>query len=147
VSVDEYRTEVRIDATPADVFPYLTDPVLMVRWMGDWADLDPVADGRFVVDINGIPIRGRYLEIEPPHRVVFSWGAAGNDDIPPESTTVEITLRSDGDTTVLQLVHRHLPPDQLSQHGIGWGHFLERLTVAGAGGDPGPDPWATEADK
>jgi uncharacterized protein YndB with AHSA1/START domain len=147
VSVDDYRTEVRIDAAPADVFPYLTDPELMVRWMGDWADLDPVADGRFVVDINGVPIRGRYLEIKPPHRVVFSWGAAGNEHIPPESTTVEITLRSDGDATVLELVHRQLPPDQLAQHGIGWGHFLDRLTIAAAGRDPGPDPWATEPER
>jgi uncharacterized protein YndB with AHSA1/START domain len=147
VSVDDYRTEVRIDAAPADVFPYLTDAELMVRWMGDWADLDPVADGRFVVDINGVPIRGRYLEIKPPHRVVFSWGAAGNEHIPPESTTVEITLRSDGDATVLELVHRQLPPDQLAQHGIGWGHFLDRLTIAAAGRDPGPDPWATEPER
>lgn len=146
MSLDEYRTEVRIDAAPAEVFPYLTDPELMVRWMGDWADLDPVADGRFVVDINGVPIRGHYLEIEPPHRVVFSWGAAGNQHIPPDATTVEITLRSDGDATVLELVHKQLPPDQLPQHGIGWGHFLDRLTVAAAGGDPGRDPWATEPE-
>jgi uncharacterized protein YndB with AHSA1/START domain len=144
MSTDEYRTEIRIDAGPADVFPFLVDAELMVRWMGDWADLDPVTDGRFVVDINGVPIRGRYLEIDPPHRVVFSWGAAGNEHIPPESTTVEITLRADGDVTVVELVHRQLPPDQLAQHGIGWGHFLDRLKIASAGGDPGPDPWAIE---
>ncbi len=69
---------------------------------GRWADLDPVTDGRFVVDINGVPIRGRYLAVEPPHRVVFSWGAAGNEFHPPESTTVEITLRADGAATVLE---------------------------------------------
>ncbi len=144
MTVDDYRTEVRIEALPAEVFAYLTDSELMVRWMGDWADLDPVADGRFVVDINGVPIRGRYLEIEAPHRVVFSWGAAGNDHLPPESTTVEITLRPDGHATVLELVHRHLPPDDLPQHGIGWGHFLDRLIISASGGDPGPDAWATE---
>ena len=144
MSDDDYRTEIRIDAAPAEVFPYLTDAGLMVQWMGDWADLDPVPAGRFVVDINGIPIRGRYLAVEPPHRVVFSWGAAGNDEIPPESTTVEITLRPDGDATLLELVHRQLPPEQVSQHGIGWGHFLDRLVVAAAAGDPGPDPWGSE---
>ncbi len=132
---------------PADVFPYLIDAELMVRWMGDWADLDPAADGRFVVDINGVPIRGRFLVIEPPNRVVFSWGAAGNEHIPPESTTVEITLRSVGEATVLQLVHRHLPPDQLPQHGLGWAHFLDRLAIAAGGDDPGPDPWATEPER
>ena len=143
MSLDEYRTEVRIEAAPADVFPYLTDADLIVRWMGDWAELDPVADGRFVVDINGVPIRGHFVEVEPPHRVVFTWGAAGNEHIPPDSTTVEITLRSIGSATLLELVHRRLPPDEVARHGIGWGHFLDRLATAAVGSDPGPDPWAT----
>jgi uncharacterized protein YndB with AHSA1/START domain len=142
MSLDEYRTQVRIEAAPADVFPYLTDAELIVRWMGDWADLDPVADGQFVVDINGIPIRGHFLEVDPPYRLVLTWGAAGNDRLPPDSTTVEITLRPIGSATLLELVHRGLPPEELERHGIGWGHFLERLTSAAAGVDPGPDPWA-----
>ena len=142
MTIGEYTTELRIEATPEEVFPYLTDASLIVRWMGDWADLDPTAGGRFVVDINGIPIRGRYLTIERPHRVVFSWGTPGNDRMPPESTTVEITLRQAGDGTVLELVHRQLPDEDLPQHGIGWGHFLDRLATAAAGADPGPDPWA-----
>lgn len=137
-----YTTSVRIEAEPADVFPYLTDPDLIVRWMGDWAELDPTPGGKFVVDINGVPIRGAYLVVEPPHRVVFSWGAAGSDVLGPGSTTVEISLRPDGEGTLLELAHRDLPADELEKHGVGWGHFLARLTVAGAGGDPGPDPWA-----
>ncbi|MGH9277696.1 MAG: SRPBCC family protein [Acidimicrobiales bacterium] len=142
MSDDAYTTSVRIDAPPSDVFPYLTEADLMIRWMGDRADLDPTPNGRFVLDINGVPIRGEYLLVEPPHRVVFTWGAAGSDTIAPGSTTVEIVLRPDGDGTVLELAHRDLPPEQLDQHGIGWGHFLSRLALAGAGRDPGPDPWA-----
>ena len=140
---DVYTTSIRIDAPPADVFPYLTDAALMVRWMGDWAELEPTAGGKLVLDINGVPVRGEYLVVEPPHRVVFTWGAAGSDALPPGSSTVEILLHADGDGTRLDLAHRDLPPDQVPQHGIGWGHFLERLGVAAAGGDPGPDPWAT----
>jgi uncharacterized protein YndB with AHSA1/START domain len=142
VTDTEYSTSLRIEADPAAVFPYLTHPDLIVSWMGDWADLDPVAGGRFVVDINGIPIRGRYLVVEPPHRVVFSWGAAGNDALPPQSTTVEITLRADGTGTILELVHRDLPIEEQPKHAVGWGHFLERLAIAAPGRDPGPDPWA-----
>lgn len=144
MSLGEYRTSVRISATPADVFQCFTDPTLIVRWMGDWADLDPTVDGQFTVDINGIPIRGRYLHVEPPHRVVFTWGAAGNDLIPPHSTTVDITLTADGLDTVVELVHSQLPPDAAAEHRIGWEHFLARLVIAGAGADPGPDPWATD---
>lgn len=142
MSDDSYATSVRIQATPAEVFPYLTDGDLLVRWMGDWARLDPQPGGEFTVDINGIPIRGSFVEVDPPHRLVLTWGAAGSEVLPPGSTTVEITLRPDGDHTVLELVHRDLPPEELERHGIGWGHFLDRLVVAGTGGDPGPDPWA-----
>ncbi len=56
--MSEYSTELRIEATPAEVFPYLTDASLIVQWMGDWADLDATVGGRFVIDINGVPIRG-----------------------------------------------------------------------------------------
>jgi uncharacterized protein YndB with AHSA1/START domain len=139
---DAFTTVIRIAASPEEVFPYLTDASLIVRWMGDWADLQPHTGGRFVLDVNGVPVRGRYLAVEPPQRVVFSWGAAGNDTLPPGSTTVEITLRADGDETVVELVHRDLPPEEVAQHGVGWGHFLDRLVIAAAGGEPGPDPWA-----
>jgi uncharacterized protein YndB with AHSA1/START domain len=143
MSDDTYTTSVRIEATPEEVFPYLTRSDLMVRWMGDWADLDPSPNGKLAIDVNGIPIRGEYLVVEPPHRLVFSWGAAGNDVLTPGSTTVEILLRPDGDGTVLELAHRDLPREELPKHGVGWGHFLDRLTIAATGSDPGPDPWAT----
>jgi uncharacterized protein YndB with AHSA1/START domain len=139
---DVYSTSVRIEAAPDDIFPYLTRAELMVRWMGDWAELDATPGGKLVIDINGVPIRGEFIVVEPPRRVVFSWGVAGSDVLAPSSTTVEIELRPDGTGTVLELAHRHLPPEQLEQHGVGWGHFLARLSVAGAGGDAGPDPWA-----
>ena len=141
MSDDIFTTSVRIAAPPADVFPYLTDAALVVRWMGDWADLQPTPGGTYAVDVNGVPIRGEYVAVDPPHRVVFTWGAAGNDTLAPGSTTVEIVLRPDGAGTVVDLVHRGLPPDEMPKHEVGWGHFLGRLVVAAAGGDPGPDPW------
>ncbi|HKE74634.1 MAG TPA: SRPBCC domain-containing protein [Acidimicrobiales bacterium] len=123
---DRFATEVRIAATPEAVFPYLTDPALMVRWMGEWADLVPSPGGTFAVDIQGNPVRGEFVAVEPPHRLVFTWGMAGSD-VPPGSSTVEITLRPDGDGTVVALVHRDLPPGQVADHGTGWDHYLPRL--------------------
>src|SRR4029453_1193408 len=85
---DTYSTSIRIEAKPDEVFPYLTDASLMVRWMGDWADLAAEPGGAFAVDIDGTPGRGEYRVVEPPNRVVFSWGVPGNDVIPAGSSTV-----------------------------------------------------------
>lgn len=144
MSDDTFTTSVRIAAPPAEVFPYLVDADLVVRWMGDRADLQPEPGGALALDINGIPIRGEFLVVDPPHRLVFTWGAAGSDVIAPGSTTVEIVLRADGDGTLLELAHRDLPAEELPKHDVGWGHFLARLAVAATGADPGPDPWAMQ---
>lgn len=137
-----FTTSVHIAAAPAEVFPYLVDPDLIVRWMGDHARLDATPGGVYELDINGVPIRGAFVEVDPPRRLVFSWGVAGHDTIPPGATTVEIVLTPDGSGTVVELAHHDLPPDELAKHDVGWGHFLARLVVAGRGDDPGPDPWA-----
>lgn len=137
--------EVRIGATAETIFPFLTDPDLFARW-GGTATLDPQPGGIFRMDVDGKRIaRGEYVTVEPPHRVVFTWGwEAGGSPVPPGSSTVEITLTPDGEQTIVRLVHRDLPDRESAEsHGAGWDHYLERLEIAGAGGDPGPDPWAT----
>jgi len=137
MSDDTFATMLRIAASPDVVFPYLIDPALLVRWMGDWAELEPTPGGTFRVDVNGAPIRGRYVVVDPPHRLAFTWGAAGSEVLPAGSTTVEITLRADGEETVLELVHRDLPPEELPKHGAGWAYYLDRLATAAAqGGAP-----------
>ena len=53
-------TSVRIAATPEVVFPYFTDPRLMVTWIGDRADLEARPGGRFALDFSGVAARGSY---------------------------------------------------------------------------------------
>ena len=54
----------------------------------------------------------------------------------------KIELVPDGEGTLLRFTHRDLPSAEAADsHGHGWDHYLERLEVAAAGGDPGPDPW------
>lgn len=137
----DYTSEVEIQASPEEVFRYLTQPDAMVEWMGQSAVLESEPDGRFEVDVNGVPIRGRYVEVDPPRRVVVTWGAAGNDVLPPGSTRVEFTLTPTSTGTQLRLVHSELPPDEAAKHAEGWTHFLARLQVAAAGGEPGRDEW------
>jgi uncharacterized protein YndB with AHSA1/START domain len=138
---ESFATELDLPAPIEEVFRHLTDPAAMIRWMGQHATLDPAVGGAFELDINGVPVRGRYLEVDPPRRVVVSWGVAGSTDLPPGATEVEFTLTPIQAGTHLRLVHRGLPPSQASIHRTGWNHFLPRLTLAATGTDPGPDPW------
>jgi uncharacterized protein YndB with AHSA1/START domain len=139
-----FTTEVDLPAPAEEVFRHLTDPAAMIRWMGQHAVLKPVPGGAFEIDINGVPVRGQYLEVDPPHRVLVSWGMAGSAVMPPGTTEVEFTLTPIPSGTRLRLIHRNLPPDQADIHSVGWQHFLARLASAAAGEDPGPDSWGQD---
>src|SRR5690348_16422161 len=104
----EFRTSIEIDAPPDVVFGHLVTAEGMVAWMGQSAGLDPRPGGGFAVDVNGYPIRGEYLVVEPPRRVVVSWGMAGSEDLPPGTSRVEFTLTAVGRGTRLDLVHSGL---------------------------------------
>jgi len=137
----EYATSIEIDAPPAVVFEYLTTEAGMTAWMGEHAELDARPEGRFAVDIAGYPIRGQYLRVEPPTRVVVSWGVAGSADLPASASTVEFRLTAIGSGTRVDLTHSNLPETVLAGHADGWEHFLSRLRIVARGGDPGPDQW------
>jgi uncharacterized protein YndB with AHSA1/START domain len=127
MTTDVLTATVRINAQPSEVFPYFTDPDLMVQWIGEWADLHAEPGGEFALDINKTPVRGHYVEIDPPRRVVFTWGVAGNDTLPPGSTTVEVVLTADNDETLVELFHHELPAADFPGHLEGWTGMLARL--------------------
>ena len=141
---EEVRVQVLIAARPETVFSFFTDPAKIVRWKGRSAELDPRPGGSYRIDVNGRDVMaGNYVEVTPYTRIVytFGWDNPGNP-IRPGSTTVEVTFVPDGHGTVVTLVHRGLPAPAREQHAMGWQHYLGRLVKAGAGIDPGPDPFA-----
>ena len=121
---------VRIAAPPDVVFPYFTDPQLMVTWIGERADLDARPGGTFTVDFEGTAARGRYVAVEPPHRVVFTWGIPEDAMLPPGSSTVEVMFVADGGDTIVNLTHRDLSPDLEPSHREGWERCLAVLVAA-----------------
>lgn len=128
----------RIDAPPDIVFAYLTDSHRFVKWMGVGAELDARPGGRYRIDVDGVHIAsGEYQEIDPPRRLVMSWGWEGHPTVPPGSTTVEITLRPEQGGTMLRLRHLGLPDEgERRQHTEGWklyGSQLARSAAAGSG--------------
>lgn len=137
----EFEDAIEIAAPPETVFRYLTTNEGMTAWMGQSARLDPRIGGRFAVDIAGHPVRGEYLLVDPPRRIVVSWGFAGSEHLPAGSSTVEFRLSALPGGTRVQLRHSGLPDPELPGHADGWANFLPRLATAAAGHDPGPDRW------
>ena len=136
--------QVSIDASPETIWEFLVDPEKATRWMGQTATLEPQPGGVYRVEvIPGHTARGEFVELDPPRRLVYTWGwEQGENPVPPGSSTVEIELIPDGDRTTVRLMHRELPnAEAAASHGHGWQHYLDRLALAASGADPGEDPW------
>jgi uncharacterized protein YndB with AHSA1/START domain len=121
--------EQRVRARPETLFTYFTDAEAYQRWMGDQAELEPWPGGRYHVRFeDGSVAEGVYVTVEPPTRVVFTWGWRDSEDVPPGSTRVEVTLRAEGDETVVRLEHHGLPDEaRRGEHEKGWQHYLGQL--------------------
>ena len=142
------RIEVDVNA-PADVvYELLTDPELFVRWIGISAELDPRPGGVFRFEIApGEFCSGRYVEIERPHRVVFTWGYESNAmPLEPGSTTVAIDIASRGESCSVTLVHSGLDGPMRTMHAEGWNGFVPRLVAVAEGREPADDPSAPYQD-
>ena len=137
------RRETHIPAPPAAVFALLIDPEKILRWMGTEAQLEPQTGGLYLVNVTGARIaRGSFREVVPVHRLAYSFGWDGSEEVPPGSSLVEIDLIEQPDGTLLRLTHTGLPNAvQCAGHAEGWAHYLGRLAEIAAGRDPGPDPW------
>ena len=142
-----YERTLSIDASPETVWEFLVDPEKLMRWKGINADLDAQPGGTFRCEvIPGHIARGEYVELDKPNRLVFTWGWDGSEDVPPGLSTIVIELATDGEGTSLNFVHKDLPnAEAVASHAHGWDHYLPRLELAAAGGDPGEDPWVTQA--
>jgi uncharacterized protein YndB with AHSA1/START domain len=139
---DPVEVSIHIAARPETVFEYFIDPARYVQWMGTQASLEPVPGGRYQVTMrDGVEAAGEFVEVDPPHRIEFTWGWTRDPVVAPGTTRVVITLiEEDGGTRVV-LRHHGLPDDaQRDHHRKGWERYLSRLAVGTTGGDPGPDP-------
>lgn len=125
----EISYEITINAALATVYAHFTERDGLLRWMGVEASADPVPGGELTwTHENGATMIGRFIELDPPHRLLFSYG--WKDALmgtPPESTIVQVLLTATDEGTWVQLTHRDLRCDSAEQHEQGWHHFLTRL--------------------
>jgi len=137
------RRETQIAAPPATVFAFLTDPEKIVSWMGSEAKTEMHLGGLYLlkgVGHRGRVARGAFREVVPVHRLAYSFGWDGNEEVPPGSGLIEIDLMDRDGGTLLRMTHSGLPNAVACEnHNKGWAHYLGRLAIAATGRNPGPD--------
>ncbi len=126
---------VRIAARPETVWSFWTEPARVCAWWGVEADVVAEPGGVFrVVMEQGPVMRGEFTELDPPRRLVFTFGWEQNtpgEPLAPGSTVVEVTLTADGPDTELVLRHSDMPVTHSDDHRKGWALYVaERLPAA-----------------
>lgn len=122
---------VEIAASPRTLYDLWTTADGLVAWWGIDATTDARPGGEIRVDIDGRHVMvGEFVELDPPNRIVFTFGWL-DDDLPPGSTTVEVLIDAHGDLTRVTVRHAGLPVELIESHARGWVHFVgDRLPGA-----------------
>lgn len=135
----EHEVTVRrlVRATPARVFAAWTEPAHLLRWWGPGpvtcsrADVDLRVGGAFSLtndlpDGGQVVISGRYDDVDPPHRLAYSWTVTPGEH--REHSRVEVTFRAQGSGTEVEVTHTRIPSATVRHdHQQGWLGCLEGL--------------------
>ncbi len=127
----------RFDLPPARVFDAWVDPALVTKWLfttpgseSHSTEIDArVGGGWVIVDRrDGIDYKalGEYLEIDPPRRLVFSFGMPQFSDA---FNTVTIEIEPDGDGCLMTLTQDNLPPEYQEPTRQGWEDMFHTLAA------------------
>jgi len=122
------------------VFAAWTDPALMNQWFAPsgaftvTANSDAHPGGSYQVQMHQRKAGtfhtaiGKYLEVVPPEKIVFTWDWKEKPIDPAEGSIVTIELRDLGDKTELTLIHAMITDDtSRAGHTQGWTRSLNRL--------------------
>jgi uncharacterized protein YndB with AHSA1/START domain len=127
----------RLNAPPEKVYAAWTNPQKMTRWFGPanarigsvQADIDARIGGRFRIsfstDDEYHEAGGVYREVVPNQKLVFSWAWHST---PERESQVTISLKPDGDGTLLTLHHEQFFDSAARDgHERGWTGMLDNL--------------------
>src|SRR3954454_14742587 len=137
-----YSKSVTLPVPPDEAFALLTQPERLRRWQTVSAHVDLRAGGAYRWTITpGHTAAGTVREVEPGRRVVYGWGWEDSDELPPNASTVTVTIESDPAGSRVTLTHEGLSGEQAAMHAEGWDHYLGRLEELATTGDVGQDEW------
>ena len=127
-------------APPPVVYDEWLDPEALADWMcprpavPTHIECDPRVGGayRFDIDDEGLrlTVTGRYLRLDRPHRISFTWYCSvWGPGVPDSLVTVTFAPHGD-DETLMTIEHTHLRPDLVDRHQGGWFRIAEQLAAA-----------------
>ncbi len=139
-----YTNSVELPVTPDEAFALLTEPERLRRWQAVSATIDLRAGGAYRWTVTpGHIAAGTVRTVETGRRIVLGWGWEGSGDVPPDASTVTVTVEPWGDGgSRVTLAHDGLSEVEAERHAMGWAHYLERLQRIATTGDAGADEWA-----
>lgn len=126
----------RLNAPPAKVYAAWTEPEKIARWFGPHeigsvqAAMDVRVGGRFNFIMNAADgqthnVSGTYREVVPNQKLVFDWAWIST---PERVSLVTITLKPDGEGTILTLTHEQFFDEAAREgHSHGWTGALAKL--------------------
>jgi uncharacterized protein YndB with AHSA1/START domain len=121
-----------LDAAPAKVFAAWTDVELLTQWFGCATDMlwtvhtwDVRVGGLLHVslDFDGNPyeVKGRFTEVDRPHRLQYEWEAG---------QVVTVTIEAVGDGSRMTVEHAGLPTEEMKEIVTGgWTAGVKQISV------------------
>ena len=104
----------RIKASPTEVFRALTDAKAIEQWSGAPATMSPELGVPFSVFDEWLT--GENTEIITNEKIVQDWRCVEFEG----KTRVTFTLTPDGDETIVELIHEHVPEESYESIAQGW---------------------------
>ena len=89
----------------------------------------------FHLDLEGVSILVRYIEVDPPRRMLLRWDRQGTDAAMPAPTFIEITLTPTSNGTDVRVQFSGQSAEDAAFYSQLWAHHLDRIATALADAD------------
>ena len=128
-----------IAASRERVFAAWTTPEAIKVWFGPGScrvldvQVDLRVGGEYCFQLSTeqlgeIKVSGRYQEVTPPAKLVYTWQWAGNPELARGSSLVSVEFVPAGVSTEIRLTHEQLPSiGSRDDHGRGWRGAFDKL--------------------
>lgn len=139
VTDEVFQIEQWFDAPIADLWSCFTDAERLTEWHGGKAELDARPNGLWRCEYpDGAIIRGQFLELDAPHRLVYTWGFERQSErqlyewakpnfTPPGQSIVTVNFTESERGTRVRLRQSNFEPGEPLADG--WTYFLSQLAT------------------